>query len=146
REVLVDVTLAIRYAGNTAGRRQDFGGSYRAVDPALRLFLRCRARPAMLGLAALAVAGLRVDQPDQLMGRSIDRQNGMQCKATQGAALTDRSIAARLCPAASQRQVAGVLDHDHVAPGSPRSRAFRRVIGHLGRGHSLVAQEAAKLN
>src|SRR6266705_4402107 len=94
---------------------QDFTGAHRAIEPALRLFVRGLARPSISYLAALAIPHPGIDKPEHPTRAGIHGQHRVQQKAAQGSALANWPIAVRLRPPPSQRQFTRILDHDTIA-------------------------------
>jgi len=65
----------------------------------------------------------------------------MQQQSAQRSALANRPITVRPCPPTSQRQFAGILNHDDVAPGDTCARARDRMAHHLANRHGAIVQK-----
>ena len=120
REVLVDVALAIRHAGDVACRTKTAAARLVASSQRCNSFSAVwRARRARLCPRRFHRG---IDETQQRTGCSVHRQNGMQQQTARPSALADRAEAVGLRPPTTQDQLAGVLDRHHLPAGDPGRR------------------------
>ena len=70
----------------------------------------------------------------------------MQQQPSGSATFADRSISIGLCAPPTKEQLAGILNHDHLAASNTIRRARSRMARHLSDTYSFVAQKARELN